>query len=244
MSLPCLAVLKVIGVAAVGATAACMHSGAIGGNCGAQSGSIAAGIQAGIGDVAAGSLFATAQSIAMPGALSGVVTAVSTAIGGICAAAGRSSEFNRLSSCAFPAIKAYATNYKYPKCWYCHPNTLKMQRGYGSIQHFFLSLNIQFCNGPGTSYSILPHPVVLAAGALAGLFLLPLATKIVLGLIGFSAIGPVAGSIAAGIQAAIGNVAAGSLFATLQSIAMGGALHGVLAAIGGFIGGIMGALFN
>ncbi|KAH8980745.1 hypothetical protein EDB86DRAFT_2978725 [Lactarius hatsudake] len=86
--------------------------------------------------------------------------------------------------------------------------------------------------------------LVLAAGALAGLFLLPLAAKIVLGLIGFSAIGPVAGSIAAGSQAAIGNVAAGSLFATLQSIAMGGAFHGVLAAIGGFIGGIMGALFN
>ncbi|KAH9174459.1 hypothetical protein EDB89DRAFT_1953217 [Lactarius sanguifluus] len=69
-------------------------------------GSIAAGIQAGIGNVAAGSLFATAQSVAMGGALSGVITAVSTALGGICAAAGRSSESNRFSSCAFPAIRA------------------------------------------------------------------------------------------------------------------------------------------
>ena len=41
-------------------------------------------------------------------------------------------------------------------------------------------------------------------------------------MIGFGAAGPVAGSIAAGIQAGIGNVAAGSLFATLQSAAMGG----------------------
>ncbi|KAI9441746.1 hypothetical protein H4582DRAFT_2073887 [Lactarius indigo] len=66
--------------------------------------------------------------------------------------------------------------------------------------------------------------VVTAVGTtigVAGLILLPLTTKIVLGLIGFSAIGPVAGSIAAWIQAIIGNVAAGSLFATLQSIGYG-----------------------
>ncbi|KAH8980744.1 hypothetical protein EDB86DRAFT_2978724 [Lactarius hatsudake] len=113
MSLP--SALKVIDVAAVGATAACIlvsfaataALGAVGFSAaGPVTGSIAAGIQAGIGNVAAGSLFATAQSVAMRGALSGVITAVGTAIGGICAAAGRSSEFNRLSSCAFPAIKA------------------------------------------------------------------------------------------------------------------------------------------
>lgn len=50
------------------------------------------------------------------------------------------------------------------------------------------------------------------------------------------------GSIAAIIQAAIGNVAAGSLFAFLQSLAMGGALSGALAAVGGFVGGILGAI--
>ncbi|KAJ7690026.1 hypothetical protein B0H14DRAFT_3906548 [Mycena olivaceomarginata] len=38
--------------------------------------------------------------------------------------------------------------------------------------------------------------------------------------IGFGAMGPVAGTIAAGWQAAIGNVAAGSLFAFLQSVGM------------------------
>ena len=43
-----------------------------------------------------------------------------------------------------------------------------------------------------------------------------------LGLIGFSPIGPVAGSLAAGMQAIFygGSIASGSLFAILQSIAM------------------------
>ncbi len=38
--------------------------------------------------------------------------------------------------------------------------------------------------------------------------------------IGFSSAGPVAGSIAAGIQSGIGSVVAGSAFATVQSIGM------------------------
>ncbi len=38
--------------------------------------------------------------------------------------------------------------------------------------------------------------------------------------IGFSSAGPVAGSIAAGIQSGIGNVVAGSAFATAQSFGM------------------------
>lgn len=50
-------------------------------------GTIAAGLQAGIGNVAAGSLFAAAQSVAMGGTISGVVTAVGTAVGGAGAAA-------------------------------------------------------------------------------------------------------------------------------------------------------------
>ncbi len=53
-----------------------------------------------------------------------------------------------------------------------------------------------------------------------------------LGALGFSAIGPVAGSVAAGWQASIGSVAAGSLFASLQSVAMGGAAMGILTGIG------------
>ncbi|KAJ7139693.1 hypothetical protein C8R44DRAFT_975449 [Mycena epipterygia] len=45
-----------------------------------------------------------------------------------------------------------------------------------------------------------------------------------LAVIGFGSMGPIAGSIAAGWQATIGNVAAGSLFAFLQSVGM---LHAV-----------------
>lgn len=41
-----------------------------------------------------------------------------------------------------------------------------------------------------------------------------------LGAIGFSAAGPVAGSMAAGAQAFVGNVAAGSFFAAAQAAAM------------------------
>ena len=48
------------------------------------------------------------------------------------------------------------------------------------------------------------------------------AVTAVLGAVGFSAAGPVAGSIAAGIQSAVygGAVAKGSLFACAQSITM------------------------
>lgn len=49
---------------------------------------------------------------------------------------------------------------------------------------------------------------------------------------GFSAVGPVAGSFAAGWQASSGLVAAGSLFAFLQSAAMGGAAIGLFTGIG------------
>ncbi|KAG6901521.1 hypothetical protein C0995_010895 [Termitomyces sp. Mi166 len=63
-----------------------------------------------------------------------------------------------------------------------------------------------------------------AAGFLiVGVILTPLAVVPVLGLVGFSAAGPVAGTMAAGIQAGMGSVAAGSSFALAQSIAMGGA---------------------
>ena len=44
--------------------------------------------------------------------------------------------------------------------------------------------------------------------------------------------GPVAGSIAAGWQASMGTVAAGSIFAFLQSAAMGGAAMGLFTGVG------------
>ncbi|KDQ60063.1 hypothetical protein JAAARDRAFT_205106 [Jaapia argillacea MUCL 33604] len=64
---------------------------------------------------------------------------------------------------------------------------------------------------------------IIAAG-IFGLVLAPVIIHPVLGLIGFSAAGPVAGSLAALWQSSIGNVVAGSIFAMCQSIAAGGAL--------------------
>ena len=65
------------------------------------------------------------------------------------------------------------------------------------------------------------------AGAVVGggtvLTLTAVAAPVVLPVIGFSTSGIVAGSAAAAAQSVIGNVAAGSLFATLQSVgAVGG----------------------
>ena len=54
----------------------------------------------------------------------------------------------------------------------------------------------------------------------------------ILGAMGFSAVGPVAGSIAAGWQASLGSVVSGSLFSFLQGAAMGGAAMGVFTGIG------------
>jgi hypothetical protein len=49
------------------------------------------------------------------------------------------------------------------------------------------------------------------------------------------------GSIAAGLQAGIGNVVAGSLFAAAQSAAMGGGVSAVVSAVGGLGAGAAGA---
>lgn len=54
--------------------------------------------------------------------------------------------------------------------------------------------------------------------------------------------------MAAGVQAGIGNVASGSMFATAQSIGMGGGVPAVVSAIGGLgvaavgaVGAVIGA---
>ena len=70
------------------------------------------------------------------------------------------------------------------------------------------------------------------------IFALCLAMPAILGAIGFSATGPVLGSVAAGWQASIGSVAAGSLFSFLQSAAMGGAAMGLFTGVG-ILGGVI-----
>ncbi|KAH8085995.1 hypothetical protein BXZ70DRAFT_556654 [Cristinia sonorae] len=67
--------------------------------------------------------------------------------------------------------------------------------------------------------------VVGGATIIGGCILAPIVAPAALSIIGFGAAGPVAGSIAAGIQAGFGGVVtAGGWFATAQSVAMGGAL--------------------
>ncbi|KAI0959077.1 hypothetical protein AcW1_004011 [Taiwanofungus camphoratus] len=74
-------------------------------------------------------------------------------------------------------------------------------------------------------------------GAAVGAFLAPIVATTALGFVGFSAAGPVAGSLAAILHSHIGNVAAGSLFALCQSIAMGGHLPAIGYAAGAAVGG-------
>ncbi|KAK4159828.1 hypothetical protein QBC43DRAFT_373515 [Cladorrhinum sp. PSN259] len=64
----------------------------------------------------------------------------------------------------------------------------------------------------------------------------------VLGFFGFSSGGVIAGSIAAGVQGMIGNVAAGSLFAICQSAAAGGAGAAVLTGAAAQAGGVVAAV--
>lgn len=72
-----------------------------------------------------------------------------------------------------------------------------------------------------------------ATTCIAALILVP-----VLGAIGFSAAGPVAGSAAAAWQASLGIVEAGTLFAWCQSAAMGGAAVSTIVTTGALGGAL------
>jgi len=77
------------------------------------------------------------------------------------------------------------------------------------------------------------HPVLFGFQVLGGVAsLASLIALPILGAVGFAAAGPIAGSAAAGWQASIGLVEAGSLFAWCQSAAMGGAAVGGILATG------------
>ncbi|KAG9220444.1 hypothetical protein CCMSSC00406_0003900 [Pleurotus cornucopiae] len=81
-------------------------------------------------------------------------------------------------------------------------------------------------------------PVVGFAASVASA-VVSLTVAPILGLVGFSSTGVVAGSMAAGFQASVGNVAAGTLFALAQSMTMGGALPAVGIVIKGTPAGLM-----
>ena len=105
-----------------------------------------------------------------------------------------------------------------------------------------------------------PQIVGAVAGAVAAIALMPVLAPAFLGILGFGAAGPVAGKslpqsevalasnrlkllggIAAGIQAGIGNVAAGGLFAVVQGIAIGAAIPVPVMAVVGGVGAGVGA---
>ena len=69
----------------------------------------------------------------------------------------------------------------------------------------------------------------VAGGVIAGVALIPIT-------LGFGGAGIVAGSVAAGIQSVIGNVAAGSVFAVCTSLGMTG-VFASSAAVGAILGG-------
>ncbi|KAL1759287.1 hypothetical protein FB107DRAFT_205215 [Schizophyllum commune] len=78
---------------------------------------------------------------------------------------------------------------------------------------------------------------IIAASGVGGMIIAPYAAPLILGAVGFTPAGVAAGSIAAGIQAGIGNVAAGSLFAGAQTVAATGAIPVIGTVISGGVGG-------
>lgn len=83
------------------------------------------------------------------------------------------------------------------------------------------------------------HPYLFALQITGALSLTAAAiTPAILGAVGFGALGPVAGSAAAGWQASIGIVEAPSLFAWCHSAAMGGAAVNAIVATGAAGGGV------
>lgn len=77
--------------------------------------------------------------------------------------------------------------------------------------------------------------------------LVQLPTTLALNYAGFTSAGVAAGSAAAAAQGAIGNVAAGSMFAALQSAGAtgaGAAIGSALGAAGGAVGGIIASGLN
>lgn len=65
---------------------------------------------------------------------------------------------------------------------------------------------------------VLAWAVVTAVGGVV--VAVPAIAPVVLPVLGFGAAGPMAGGLAAGAQAFVGNVAAGAIFGKLQALAM------------------------
>lgn len=73
-----------------------------------------------------------------------------------------------------------------------------------------------------------------------GIFGLASLVSPALGIVGFSTLGPAAGTAAAAWQSSVGIVQAGSIFAWCQSVAMGGSATGAIVAAQGVGVGVVG----
>jgi len=85
------------------------------------------------------------------------------------------------------------------------------------------------------------NPITSGIAAVGlGTLLVATAVPAILGIVGFSAVGPVAGTAAAAWQSSIGIVQAGSFFAWCQGAAMGGAAAGAIVATQGTAAAVAG----
>jgi hypothetical protein len=124
---------------------------------------------------------------------------------------------------------------------FCTSRLFSDMSQYSSIVDLQLSTNDKLKLIRSLSGALLPkltnyikeHPLLFGlqiAGGVASL--VSVVTLPILGVLGFAATGPIAGSVAAGWQASIGLVQAGSFFSWCQSAAMGGAAVGGILATG------------
>jgi len=93
------------------------------------------------------------------------------------------------------------------------------------------------------SRSILPSMGVVGGAVVGGVAALTVAPW-ALPLLGFAKTGVVVSSIAAGVQSTIGNVAAGSMFAALQSAGATGVIGVTAKATVVIVGGAAGAVYG
>ena len=84
------------------------------------------------------------------------------------------------------------------------------------------------------------HKTVFGVGVTLGVLTAPILVPTALTTVGFTSAGVVGGSVAAGMQASIGNVVAGSAFSVCQSIAMGGSIPTAVSAVSGVTTGTIG----
>lgn len=84
------------------------------------------------------------------------------------------------------------------------------------------------------------HKAVFGVGVALGVLTTPIIVPTALATVGFTSAGVVGGSVAAGMQASVGNVVAGSAFSVCQSIAMGGSVPTVVSAVSGVTTGTIG----